>query len=201
MIPSTTNTNIFLHVNHFAQRTYWLHGIMKTIADLGIAVFFILLLVAWWYARKNKIEKFVALTWAGLGTIVAVGVNQPIVNHFKEARPYTNLHNILVLAHHSSDYGFPSDHATTAGAVTAGLFLVNPILGVISLIFSLILAFSRVYIGAHYPSDVLAGLALGAAVVFIGYYLVRKPLTFVFSKLIGTPLRPLITNEPVTSKE
>lgn len=174
---------------------------MKTIADLGIAVFFILLLVAWWYARKNKIEKFVALTWAGLGTIVAVGVNQPIVNHFKEARPYTNLHNILVLAHHSSDYGFPSDHATTAGAVTAGLFLVNPILGVISLIFSLMLAFSRVYIGAHYPSDVLAGLALGAAVVFIGYYLVRKPLTFVFSKLIGTPLRPLITNEPVTSKE
>lgn len=142
-----------------------------------------------------------ALLWAGMGTLLAVGVNQPIVNHFHEARPYTNLSNILVLAHKSADFGFPSDHATMAGAVTAGLFLVNPLLGGVSLVFALLLAFSRVYIAAHYPYDALAGLALGAGVVFIGYFIIRKPLALLLTRLISTPLKPLLTiNKQATNE-
>lgn len=67
--------------------------------------------------------------WAGLGTLIAVGINQPIVHLVHEARPYTTLHNILVLATHSADPGFPSDHATMAGAVAVGLLLVSRKLG------------------------------------------------------------------------
>lgn len=142
-----------------------------------------------------------ALLWAGMGTLLAVGVNQPIVNHFHEARPYTNLSSILVLAHKSADFGFPSDHATMAGAVTAGLFLVNPLLGGVSLVFALLLAFSRVYIAAHYPYDALAGLALGAGVVFIGYFIIRKPLALLLTRLISTPLKPLLTiNKQATNE-
>lgn len=141
-----------------------------------------------------------ALVWAGVGTLAAVGINQPIVKHFHEARPYTALQHILVLAHRSSDYGFPSDHSTMAGAVAAGLFLVDPLLGLGALVFALILAFSRVYIAAHYPYDVLAGLLLGAAVVLVGYVIVRKPLQFIIEKLADTPLRPLITNKAAPSK-
>ena len=201
MKPSQQNTNIFLDINHFAQRTPWLHGIFQAIASYGILLFVILLIIGWLYARRETVSKMVALLWTGIGTLLAVGINQPIVNHFHEARPYTNLANIQVLAHKSADFGFPSDHATMAGAVTAGLFLVNPLLGGTSLIFALLLAFSRVYIGAHYPYDVLAGLALGAAVVFIGYFIVRKPLVFLLTKLINTPLKPLITTTKKTLNE
>ena len=49
-------------------------------------------------------------------------------------RPYTVLPNILVLAHRSTDYSFPSDHAVMAGAVAGGLFLVNRRLSAIAIV-------------------------------------------------------------------
>lgn len=174
---------------------------MKAVADYGIVAFVVLLVIGWLMVRRQGISKVVALVWAGLGTLLAVAVNQPIVHYFHEARPYNSLQHILVLAHRSTDYGFPSDHSTMAGAVTAGLFLVSPLLGTISLVFALILAFSRVYISAHYPYDVLAGLVLGAVVVLVSYFVVRKPLALILTKLADTPLRPLVTNKAAPGKE
>lgn len=77
--------------------------------------------------------------------------------------------------------------------MTAGLFLVDPVLGSVSLVFALVKAFARVYTAAHYPYDVLAGLAAGAAVVLLGHLVVRKPLTQLTTSMAGTRLRPLVT--------
>lgn len=195
MTPDTIDTHLFLQINHFAQRTEWLHGVMYAVANYGIAVFVILLIAAWLYARREDIAKLTAFVWATIGTLVALALNQPLVHYFHEARPYTALQNILVLAHRTNDYAFPSDHSTMAGAVTVGLFLVNPILGVVSLIFAFVLIFSRVYIAAHYPYDVLVGFAFGAIIMLVGYILIRKPLSIIIGKLANTPLRPLVTNK------
>jgi undecaprenyl-diphosphatase len=192
--PSPTDTNIFLNIDHFAQRTPWLHAPLTTYAAYGILLFAGLLVAGWLVARRKGAARMAALVWAALGTLVAVGVNQPLVQLFHEARPYTNLHGILVLAQPSTDFGFPSDHSTMAGAVTAGLFLVDPLLGSVSLVLALVMAFSRVYIAAHYPYDVLAGLAVGAGVVLLGYVVVRKPLTQLVARLADTRLRPLVTD-------
>jgi membrane-associated phospholipid phosphatase len=197
---ASTNEDLFLIINRFAQRTPELHNLFKFIASYTIVVFFILLLAGWLYSRRAEINKMVVLAWAGIGTVIAVGINQPFVSYFHEARPYTKLHNILILAHPSSDYSLPSDHSVMAGAVTAGLFLVNPILGLVSLFFALLLGFSRVYTAAHYPGDILAGLALGAIVAFGGYFIVRKPLTHLVNKLINSPLKPLLTT-PASKKD
>lgn len=201
MTPTQQNTNIFLGINRFAERTPWLHGFFHAIANYGILFFLILLVAGWLYARREAVSKMAALVWAGIGTLLAVAINQPIVNHFHEARPYTNLSHILVLAHKSADFGFPSDHSVMAGAVTAGLFLVNPILGSVSLVFALLLAFSRVYIAAHYPYDVLTGLAVGAIVVFVGYFVLRKAIEFAITKLLKTPLQPLFTAKQDTASK
>jgi undecaprenyl-diphosphatase len=64
-----------------------------------------------------------------------------------------------------------------AGAVAAGLLLVNRRLGLLAVFVGALMAFTRVYIGAHYPWDVLGGLAFGVAVVLLGWLLLRHPLT------------------------
>lgn len=196
--PGSAWTTVFLDINTLARNTPWLHTPLTFYANYGIALFAVLLLVGWWSARTHATTAaMAAAVWAPIGMLTAVAVNQPIVAAVGETRPYATLANILVLAQRTTDPSLPSDHATMAGAVTAGLLIANRRLGLISAVAAALMAFSRVYIGAHYPHDVLAGLALGALIGVGGYYLTRRPLTAVIHRLTSTRLRPLLTAAPL----
>jgi len=186
----------FALINDFARRTDWLHGPMLAFASYGAALFAVLILAGWWVARRGGPRQVVASIWAAAGTLLALGINQPLVNAIHEARPYTTEHNILVLAHRSADFSSPSDHAVMAGAAAAGLWLVSRRLGIITAILAVVMAFSRVYIAAHYPRDVLAGLVLGTAVSLLGWHLARGLLERVTTRLETTSLRTLVTAKP-----
>ena len=195
------NTSLFLSVNDFARATPWLHGPLTLYAGYGLVVFAGLLAVGWWIARRNgDPARMAAALWAPLGTLLAVAVNQPIVAWVHEARPYDTLNGILVLATPTTDPGFPSDHATMAGAVTVGLFLVNRKLGLVAGLAAALMAFSRVYIAAHYPLDVAAGLLLGGAVTLVGWVLLRRILIQVVERMEATRLRPLLVATPGGSR-
>jgi undecaprenyl-diphosphatase len=56
------------------------------------------------------------------------------------------------------------------------------------------MTFARVYVGAHYPGDVAAGLALGATVTLIGWALLHRTATALVGRLTRTPLRALVTD-------
>jgi undecaprenyl-diphosphatase len=58
---------------------------------------------------------------------------------------------------------------------------------------ALLMGAARVYIAAHYPHDVLAGFALGAGIVLIGWLLLSRPLTWLVELLGRTPLRALLS--------
>jgi undecaprenyl-diphosphatase len=184
---------IFDDINTFARHTVWLHSPTLAYATYGVVLFAGLLLAGWWVARSTGNHTTVAAAlWTPLGAVLALAINQPIVNGVREARPYTVLPHILVLAHRSTDYSFPSDHAVMAGAVAGGLFLVNRRLGVVAALAALLMALARVYIGAHWPGDVVVGLALGAAVTVGGFKLLERPAVALVDFLVETPLRPLL---------
>jgi membrane-associated phospholipid phosphatase len=184
---------LFLDVNHFARDTGWLHTPLYDYATYGVVLFAALLVAGWWVARRRAPAAMAAALWAGAGTLLAVAVAQPLNHAVAEARPWQSLPHALILAGHSTDFSFPSDHAVMAGAVATGLLLYHRRLGIIAAAAGLVLSFARVYIGAHYPQDVAAGLLLGAAVAAAGYALARKPLTALVQLLAATPLRPLLT--------
>jgi len=195
------NVSLFLTVNDFARAAAWLQGPLAAFAGYGLVVFAALLVAGWWIARRNgDPARMAAALWAPLGTVLAVAVNQPIVALVHEQRPYATLTGLLVLAVPTNDPGFPSDHATMAGAVAAGLFLVNRRVGLIAALAAVLMAFSRVYIAAHYPMDVAAGLLLGAAVTLAGWALLRRVLIRAVEKLQGTRLRPLLVFSPDGSR-
>ncbi|PZG02954.1 phosphatase PAP2 family protein [Micromonospora deserti] len=183
---------LFEQVNQFAIATPWLHPVIVGYATYGVVLFAALLLAGWWSARRaRQPRKMAAALLAGVSILAAVAVNQPIVAMVHEARPYTTHTGILVLAHRSGDLSFPSDHATMAGAAAAGLWLVSRRLGLVTTIAALAMSFARVYIAAHYPQDVAAGLLLGAAVAMTVYLPARTLTTRLVIAVGRTPLRPL----------
>jgi undecaprenyl-diphosphatase len=193
MMWQSTQQSWFLAINRFAEATPDLHAPMRIYAEYGVVLFALLLLLAWWRARRDQDPRTMAASlWAPLGTLLAVGLNQPLVNGFHEARPYTVLPHPLILVTRSADYSFPSDHAVMAGAVAVGVLLTNRRLGLVTAIAALVMAFARVYVGAHFPLDVAVGLLLGAAVAGLGWLASRALLVAVVTGLTRTPLRPLV---------
>jgi membrane-associated phospholipid phosphatase len=174
-------------VNDLARHTGWLHGVVLGYATFGVILVAGLLLAGLLVRRAGTDRALAAAGWAALATLLAVGLNQPLVGAFSEARPYTAHHGLLVLATRSADFSFPSDHAVMAGAAAAGLWLVSRALGAIATLAALAMAFARVYIAAHYPWDVAAGLVFGALVALAGWVLLRAPLTAVTGRLRRQP--------------
>jgi undecaprenyl-diphosphatase len=188
------NQWLFDQINSFAQATPRLHAAARFYAGFGVVLFAGLLLAGWWIARgTGEVARVAAAVTAGGATLIALAVNQPIVHAVNEARPYTTLPHILVLANRSPDASFPSDHATMAGAVAVGLWFVSRRLGIVATVAALLMAFTRVYIAAHYPADVAAGLLLGGIVATVTWLLVRRPLTRLVGTLAETRLRPVLT--------
>jgi membrane-associated phospholipid phosphatase len=174
-------------VNDLARHTGWLHGAILGYAIYGLVLFAGLMMAALLIRRTGGDRGLAAAGWSALATLIAVGLNQPLVAAFGEPRPYTAHHGLLVLASRSSDGSFPSDHAVMAGAAAAGLWLASRALGAIAAAAAVLMAFSRVYIAAHYPWDVVAGLAFGALVAVLGWFLLRRPLVVITAWLRRQP--------------
>ena len=80
------------------------------------------------------------------------------------------------------------------------MLLTSRRLGVITATAVVLMAFARVYVGAHFPLDVIVGLPLGAAVTCAGHLAMRTPLSRVVTGLTRTPLRPLLTADRSLSR-
>jgi undecaprenyl-diphosphatase len=192
--------DLLYEVNRLARATPWAHWWLHAYAAYGICVFAALLLAAWWAARRSRdATRMAAAVCAALSVPLAVALNQPIVALFARPRPYTTHADLLILATRSSDWSFPSDHATMAGAAAAGLWLVSRRLSALAVIAALLMAFARVYIGAHYPADVAAGLLVGAVVAVIVYLATRTLLSRLVTAMNQTRLRPLVAAAPATT--
>jgi undecaprenyl-diphosphatase len=101
---------------------------------------------------------------AVLSAGLALAIGKVISELVDRSRPFVaDPHGVHLFSGHAADPSFPSDHATAAFAIAVAIVLRKRGWGIVALVAATVLSVGRVALGIHYPSDVLAGAALGAA--------------------------------------
>ncbi|MEU5213077.1 phosphatase PAP2 family protein [Streptomyces sp. NPDC020742] len=171
------------------------HGLDTLIAyfsDYGLALFAALMLVAWWRARHRGPDAMARALALPVVVIAAYLLNDLVKSLFAEQRPCRTLSVFTVEACPGpGDWSFPSNHAAIAAAAAVALLLCDRQLGRIAVPAALLMAASRIWIGAHYPHDVVAGLLTGALIAYGLTPLAGRAAPAV-DRIRATRLRPLV---------
>ncbi|MFJ6570744.1 phosphatase PAP2 family protein [Streptomyces sp. NPDC091292] len=191
---SSIDGSAYTDVVGLAQRSpSWLDGVISAWSTYGLAVFAVLIVAAWWRARRQNTSVAVRALAAPAIVLVAYGVDYAIKLIVREDRPCQSLRiTTLEACPGPGDWSFPSNHAALATAAAVALYFVSRRLGAVALVAAAALAASRVWVGVHYPHDVVAGVAVGGLVALAMVALVRRVPETVTVRLTATRLRPLL---------
>ena len=162
-----------------------LTAIMRPITHLGDkGIFWIILtliLLAFRKTRKAGICSMFAL-------LFMVVLNNGIIKHLVDRiRPYEVIESLKILVAKPDDASFPSGHTASSFASCTALLLSLPmvtdrrrarICTVAAYILAVLIAFSRLYVGVHYPTDVLGGIVIGILCGAAGYFVGKAVIAF-----------------------
>lgn len=119
--------------------------------------------------------------------------NLLIKNLVARVRPYEVIEGLKLITKRATDYSFPSGHTANTCVVAFVIFVFAPKkIGIPVLIFSVLMGISRIYLGVHYPSDVVAGFLSGGGIGYVSAIIGRKLIS-------GKP--PLNTGETIEAED
>ncbi len=164
------NVYLFYIFNHNLQNPLF-DSVMPVVTHFGgfkfLAVVLICIIVYAHIKKKKTLKRLGILALiAFLCSDLVAAVLKHIVN---EPRPFVSLDNLRLLIEEADPLSFPSGHTTSTFSVVT-FFILNmkqlaerhyKLINVLLIIFALIVPFSRMYVGVHYPGDVLAGAIIG----------------------------------------
>lgn len=148
-----------LYLNHFSHQQNIAH-FFKVISRLGDGSFWYLMLTLVW--GMKGLAYSVQVIYLILGCSVGTLLYKILKNKTTRPRPY-QVHQVIHLGERPLDhFSFPSGHTLHAVMVTTVLGYIQPVLLVVMLPFTILVAISRMVLGLHYPTDVLVGAGIGA---------------------------------------
>lgn len=119
--------------------------------------------------RRTGITMSISMLFNMLAT------NLFLKNVLARTRPYVAVEGLHRIIEAQSDYSFPSGHTACSFAAAVVVFLMCPRkVGVPTLVLAVGISLSRLYVGVHFPTDVLGGVIVGTAAAFLAYRICGK---------------------------
>jgi len=169
-----------------------LDSFFRAVTSLGDELFYLLLFpfLLW------CVDFYLGIR-VGIIFLLSVYLNTGLKEIFQQPRPFEILPEIQKV--HASGYGFPSGHAQSSLVVWGSIAYWKKQIWIrnLSVLLILLIGFSRIYLGVHFPTDILGGWLIGGLILFLSYFISLKiNLDFtqgnMIFKIIGITLFPVI---------
>lgn len=192
-------------INVYVRHHPLLVSILAGFANWGVVAFGAAAVLLWLLAPPGGSDVWKRAATAGLAA-AALGLlaNQIIIHIWQRPRPYqAHPLGVIPLLARSTDPSFPSDHASAAFGIAVGILLIHRRAGYLFLSMAVLIAVSRVATGMHYPTDVLAGAAIGSAAGYVTARLAMRPILLPLIRAVSRITDPVVAfarRQPLTRR-
>lgn len=140
-------------------RCQFLDKIMPLITAMGnCGIVWVLASICLVNNKNYRVKGYMIITSLVITTIIGEGIIKHLI---KRTRPFVNMKDSKLLVSKPITYSFPSGH-TASSFAAAGIFMnMDSSLSILVVIVASLIAFSRIYLNVHYPTDVVTGIILG----------------------------------------
>lgn len=145
-------------------RCGFLDFLMPVISIIGGGYLWALIGLSLLFIKKQRINGVTILSALIATIIITEFIIKPI---FMRERPFIQNSDFVLLIKEPFGSSFPSAHTSTSFASSIPFFRINRKIGLGAVIFASLVAFSRLYLYVHFPTDVLVGAIIGIAIGFL----------------------------------
>jgi undecaprenyl-diphosphatase len=153
------------------RRDSFLPIFFRVISFIGDGYFYMLYLV---YVHVYHQALFKPVMWT---TLIAFAIEFPgyliLKNSIRRIRPFNAHSDVENMVYPIDEFSFPSGHTSVAFLVATFISYFTPFLALPLFVFAFLVGMSRIYLGVHYPSDILGGIAYGCTTGFISIAIVN----------------------------
>ena len=191
------NDWLFLLINSMANRSVIIDGLMITISKFVPYVY--MLVLAWLFVKGFRVNSFKlrAESFATGVLLVLCLIGSFILGSmFYENRPFVEHPETILILNHAADASFPSDHAVGTMAIACGILFYRWKWGTWMVYGSILVGISRVFVGNHYPGDILGAFILVWILTAIYNKTIRRSVVRLYRGLDTRLMREYVRRFP-----